>query len=59
MGAVSGAHHHLPHAQGPHNAYLEVMADLLGSIGDIAAAMPWGVTGWHWIDQPIRRPGVS
>jgi Co/Zn/Cd efflux system component len=35
------------------------MADLLGSIGDIAAAMPWSVTGWHWIDQPIRRPGVS
>ena len=45
MGAVSGAHHRLPHDQGPHNAYVEVMVDLLGSIGDIAVAMPWSVTG--------------
>ena len=31
-------------------AYLEVMSDMLGSIGVIAAAIIWGITGWTWVD---------
>ena len=34
-------------------AYLEVVADLLGSIGVIVAAVVWGVTGWDWVDPVI------
>jgi cobalt-zinc-cadmium efflux system protein len=34
-------------------AYLEVMADMLGSIGVIVAAVVWGVTGWTWVDPVI------
>ena len=34
-------------------AYLEVMADTLGSIGVVVAAIVWGVTGWEWVDPLI------
>ena len=34
-------------------AYLEVMSDMLGSIGVIAAAIIWGITGWKWVDPVI------
>lgn len=34
-------------------AYLEVMADMLGSVGVIVAAVVWGVTGWTWVDPVI------
>jgi cobalt-zinc-cadmium efflux system protein len=31
-------------------AYLEVLADLVGSVGVIAAAVVIGLTGWEWVD---------
>ena len=34
-------------------AYLEVMSDMLGSVGVIAAAIIWGITGWTWVDPVI------
>jgi cobalt-zinc-cadmium efflux system protein len=34
-------------------AYLEVMSDMLGSLGVIAAAIVWGITGWTWVDPVI------
>ena len=34
-------------------AYLEVMADMLGSVGVIVAAAVWGITGWTWVDPVI------
>jgi cobalt-zinc-cadmium efflux system protein len=34
-------------------AYLEVVSDTLGSIGVIAAAIVWGITGWTWVDPVI------
>jgi cobalt-zinc-cadmium efflux system protein len=34
-------------------AYLEVVSDTLGSIGVIAAAIVWGITGWTWVDPAI------
>ncbi len=34
-------------------AYLEVVADLLGSVAVIAGAIVWGVTGWHRIDAVL------
>jgi len=34
-------------------AYLEVLADTLGSIGVIVAAIVWGATGWTWVDPVI------
>lgn len=34
-------------------AYLEVMSDMLGSIGVIIAAVVWGFTGWTWVDPVI------
>lgn len=34
-------------------AYLEVMADMLGSVGVILAAVVWGITGWTWVDPVI------
>ena len=34
-------------------AYLEVMSDLLGSVGVIVAAIIWGITGWTWVDPVI------
>ena len=34
-------------------AYLEVLSDMLGSVGVIAAAIVWGVTGWSWVDPVI------
>ncbi len=34
-------------------AYLEVVADMLGSVGVIVAAIVWGVTGWDWVDPVI------
>ena len=34
-------------------AYLEVVADLLGSVGVIAAALVMWTTGWHWVDPVV------
>ena len=34
-------------------AYLEVVSDMLGSIGVIVAAIVWGITGWTWVDPVI------
>ncbi|MEY2523933.1 MAG: cobalt-zinc-cadmium efflux system protein [Ilumatobacteraceae bacterium] len=34
-------------------AYLEVLSDMLGSVGVIVAAIVWGVTGWSWVDPVI------
>ena len=34
-------------------AYLEVMSDMLGSVGVIVAAIVWGITGWTWVDPVI------
>jgi cobalt-zinc-cadmium efflux system protein len=34
-------------------AYLEVMADALGSVGVIVAAAVWGLTGWSWVDPVV------
>jgi cobalt-zinc-cadmium efflux system protein len=34
-------------------AYVEVMADMLGSIGVIVAAVLMGLTGWGWVDPVI------
>lgn len=34
-------------------AYLEVLSDLVGSIGVIVAAIVWGATGWTWVDPVI------
>ena len=34
-------------------AYLEVLADMLGSVGVIVAAIVWGITGWSWVDPVI------
>jgi cobalt-zinc-cadmium efflux system protein len=34
-------------------AYLEVLSDMLGSVGVIGAAIVWGVTGWAWVDPVI------
>jgi cobalt-zinc-cadmium efflux system protein len=34
-------------------AYLEVVADLLGSLGVIVGAAVWGVTDWGWVDPVI------
>jgi cobalt-zinc-cadmium efflux system protein len=34
-------------------AYLEVVADLLGSVGVIVGAAVWGVTDWGWVDPVI------
>lgn len=34
-------------------AYLEVMSDMLGSVGVILAAVVWGITGWTWVDPVI------
>lgn len=34
-------------------AYLEVVSDMLGSIGVIIAAIVWGITNWTWVDPAI------
>lgn len=34
-------------------AYLEVLADTLGSVGVVTAAIVWGLTGWSWVDPVI------
>ncbi len=34
-------------------AYLEVLADLLGSVGVIVGALVLKVTGWHWVDSLV------
>jgi cobalt-zinc-cadmium efflux system protein len=34
-------------------AYLEVMSDLLGSLGVILAAVVLQVTGWEWVDPAV------
>jgi cobalt-zinc-cadmium efflux system protein len=41
-----------------HGAYLEVIADTLGSIGVIVAAVVWGVTGWGWVD-PVAGEAIG
>jgi cobalt-zinc-cadmium efflux system protein len=39
-------------------AYLEVLSDLLGSIGVIVAAVVLAVTGWAWVD-PVVGVGIG
>ena len=39
-------------------AYLEVMSDMIGSIGVIVAAVVWGITGWVWVD-PVVGVGIA
>lgn len=39
-------------------AYLEVIADMLGSVGVIVAAVVWGITGWTWVD-PVVGASIS
>ena len=34
-------------------AYLEVLADLVGSVGVIAGAIVIGATGWEWVDPIV------
>ncbi len=34
-------------------AYLEVMSDMLGSVGVIVAAGVMWATGWHWVDPVV------
>ncbi len=34
-------------------AYLEVLSDMLGSVGVIVAAIVWGITDWSWVDPVI------
>jgi cobalt-zinc-cadmium efflux system protein len=34
-------------------AYLEVLSDMIGSVGVIVAAIVWGITGWDWVDPVI------
>jgi cobalt-zinc-cadmium efflux system protein len=34
-------------------AYLEVLSDMLGSIGVIVAAIVWGISGWDWVDPVV------
>lgn len=39
-------------------AYTEVLADLVGSVGVIAAALAMWATGWQWID-PVVGAGIG
>jgi cobalt-zinc-cadmium efflux system protein len=39
-------------------AYLEVVADLLGSVGVIVGAAVWGLTDWGWVD-PVVGAGIG
>ncbi len=39
-------------------AYLEVMSDMLGSIGVIVAAVVMAITGWGWVD-PVVGAGIG
>ena len=39
-------------------AYLEVMSDMLGSIGVIVAAVLMAITGWGWVD-PVVGAGIG
>ena len=41
-----------------HGAYLEVMSDMIGSVGVIVAAVVWGLTGWVWVD-PVVAVGIG
>ena len=34
-------------------AYLEVLSDMIGSVGVIIAAIVWGITDWSWVDPVI------
>lgn len=34
-------------------AYLEVVADTVGSVGVIAAGVTLALTGWHWVDPAV------
>jgi cobalt-zinc-cadmium efflux system protein len=36
-----------------HGAYLEVVSDMIGSVGVIVAAIVWGITDWSWVDPVI------
>jgi cobalt-zinc-cadmium efflux system protein len=36
-----------------HGAYLEVLSDLIGSVGVILAAILLQVTGWDWVDPVV------
>lgn len=42
----------------PSGAYLEVLADTIGSIGVIAAAGIFELTGWTWVD-PVIGAGLA
>jgi cobalt-zinc-cadmium efflux system protein len=39
-------------------AYLEVVADMVGSIGVVIGAAVWGLTGWAWVD-PVIGAGIG
>lgn len=39
-------------------AYVEVLSDLLGSVGVIVAAVMLRVTNWHWVD-PVIGGGIG
>lgn len=39
-------------------AYLEVLADTIGSVAVIAGAVVMGVTGWDWVD-PVVGVGIA
>jgi cobalt-zinc-cadmium efflux system protein len=39
-------------------AYLEVVADLLGSIAVVIGATVWGITGWEWVD-PVLGAAIA
>jgi cobalt-zinc-cadmium efflux system protein len=34
-------------------AYLEVVADAIGSVGVLVAALVMGLTGWYWVDPVV------
>jgi cobalt-zinc-cadmium efflux system protein len=41
------------HSLNLRGAYLEVLSDLLASVGVIAAAVVLGLTGWSWVDPAV------
>lgn len=47
-----------PESLNVEGAYLEVLADLLGSAGVIVAALVLFVTGWSWVD-PVVAVGIG
>src|SRR5215207_891614 len=39
-------------------AYLEVVADMVGSVGVVVGAAVWGLAGWAWVD-PVIGAGIG